>query len=131
MAAPPKEVTEDDHTLERFEAAQQKDELEGKASDCTRTLGCSRVVQNLQQLDELEDEVDEDILETYRARRLAELQVRCLALLFFAASFTRVQAQAARNVYGEVRQISEPDFMAEVSKAPADVWVVLHLFVAR
>ncbi len=39
------------------------------------------------------------------------------------------QERAKTEVFGEVIQINEPDFIPEVSKAPKGVWVVLHLFV--
>src|SRR4051794_2213486 len=37
----------------------------------------------------------------------------------------------SRNKYGEFRQISEKEFIPEVSKAPEDVFVVCHLFIHR
>lgn len=65
----------------------------------------------LNQLDELEDDYDEDTLTKYRRRRLEEMK-----------------AKAARNKFGQYIQISEPEFIPEVSKAEAGVFVILHLF---
>eukprot|EP01086_Lenisia_limosa_P017153 TRINITY_DN78_c0_g1_i1.p1 TRINITY_DN78_c0_g1~~TRINITY_DN78_c0_g1_i1.p1 ORF type:complete len:260 (+),score=73.61 TRINITY_DN78_c0_g1_i1:47-826(+) len=64
----------------------------------------------LEEIDELEDDDDEAVFEQFRAQRVLQLQ-----------------AQAARERYGTVRQISEPEFVSEVAKA-ADCWVVCLLF---
>ncbi|ORZ36521.1 thioredoxin-like protein [Catenaria anguillulae PL171] len=65
----------------------------------------------LDELDELEDEEDDRVLEMYRQRRLQEMK-----------------NVAARRLFGELRQISEPDFVREVSDASKQNWVVCHLF---
>lgn len=65
----------------------------------------------LEELDEAEDDFDEDVLNQYREARLAELKKRQEA-----------------DKFGEVRQISEPDFVKEVTEASKDVCVFLHLF---
>jgi len=66
---------------------------------------------SLEELDELEDEVDDRVLDSYRQRRIAELK-----------------EVAAKKRFGAYKQISQTEFVAEVSKAPADVHVVCHLF---
>lgn len=95
---PKKEIqpTEDDLALEKIEASQQDDALD-KLS--------------LKQLSKLEDEVEEDTLELYRQRRIAELKEK-----------------AAKEKYGELIQISERDYKKEVTEA-GDVYCVLHLYV--
>lgn len=68
-----------------------------------------------EELEELEDDarLDDDsrFLEEYRKRRLAELQER---------------ARKAR--FGAVVPITGGDFVREVSHAPPEVWVVVHLY---
>ncbi|KAI9479364.1 phosducin [Coemansia sp. RSA 989] len=66
---------------------------------------------DLDELAELEDEEDDQILEQYRQQRMAEMQ-----------------AQAEKEKFGELIQISEPDYKAMVTEASKDVWVVVHLF---
>jgi len=66
---------------------------------------------SLEQLDELEDDVDERVLDQYRLKRIAELK-----------------EGAAKKRFGAFKQISQTEFVAEVSKAPPDVFVVCHLF---
>ncbi|CAG8700428.1 7137_t:CDS:2 [Acaulospora morrowiae] len=65
----------------------------------------------LDELDELEDEEDERILLEYRQKRIAEMK-----------------AEASREKFGHVMQISKPDFIKEVTEASKEVWVVVHLF---
>ncbi|CAG8576902.1 5463_t:CDS:2 [Dentiscutata heterogama] len=65
----------------------------------------------LDELDELEDEEDERVLLEYRQKRIAEMK-----------------AEALRSKFGEVIQISKPDFIREVTDASKEVWVVVHLF---
>ncbi|XP_028778116.1 phosducin-like protein 3 [Neltuma alba] len=65
-----------------------------------------------QELEELEDDLDDDrFLEEYRKKRLAEM---------------REQAKVLR--FGSIIPISGSDFVREVSQAPPDVWVVVHLY---
>ncbi|KAI7852500.1 thioredoxin-like protein [Circinella umbellata] len=66
----------------------------------------------LDELDELEDEFDDDhILLEYRKKRLEEMQ-----------------KLTEQNKYGEVTQISKPDFVKEVTEASKECYVVVHLF---
>ena len=65
----------------------------------------------LDELDELEDEEEERILEQYRQARMAE-----------------IKAFQAKSNYGDVREISAEDYIAQVNKAGEGVWVVLHLY---
>ena len=53
---------------------------------------------NLEELDELEDEEDERILMEYRNQRLAEMK-----------------ALQERSKYGEVKEITAPEYVKEVS----------------
>merc|ERR1712223_25293 len=66
---------------------------------------------NLEELDELEDEEDERILMEYRNQRLAEMK-----------------ALQERSKYGEVKEITAPEYVKEVNEAGEGVWVVLHLY---
>ena len=54
---------------------------------------------NLEELDELEDEEDERILMEYRNQRLAEMK-----------------ALQERSKYGEVKEITAPEYVKEVSE---------------
>ena len=68
----------------------------------------------LRALDALEQEggefADSRALEGYRERRIAELK-----------------AKAARNRFGELRALAREDFVAEVSEASKQAWVVVFL----
>jgi len=67
----------------------------------------------LKELDTLEDDVEEDVLARYRRQRLAEMK---------AAS------RAAK--FGDVRQVTRCDFVAEVTEASAGgQWVLVLLYV--
>lgn len=39
-----------------------------------------------------------------------------------------MQQQAEKDKYGEVTQISKPDFVKEVTEASKECYVVVHLF---
>jgi len=65
----------------------------------------------LDELDELEDEEEERILQQYRQERMAQIK----------------NIQAKSN-YGDMRDISADDYVAQVNKAGEGVWVVLHLY---
>jgi len=65
----------------------------------------------IEDLDEFEDDEDEKVLEAYRKKRLAEMQ----------------QA-AIRNKFGEVINITEPEWKAEVTNAPPNIFVVVNLY---
>eukprot|EP00850_Spirogloea_muscicola_P021501 SM000251S08832 [mRNA] locus=s251:133513:134790:- [translate_table: standard] len=70
---------------------------------------------SVDELEELEDECGDDrFLEEYRMRRMAELRT-----------------ESARPRFTSVELIAGTDFVREVSKAPEDVWVVVHLFKDR
>lgn len=65
-----------------------------------------------EELEEMDDEFDDDrFLEEYRRKRLAELK-----------------DARTKPRFGSVELIKKQDFVHEVSQAPADVWVVVHLF---
>lgn len=65
---------------------------------------------SLDELDELEDIEDERVLEEYRKKRIAEMK-----------------QQAARERFGGLSTISEPEYKQEVTDAPKDLWVVVFL----
>lgn len=64
----------------------------------------------LEKFDELEELDDENVLLAFREKRLAELQ-----------------AKAARARFGELIEIHEPDYVAEVT-SQRDIFVVVFLF---
>lgn len=66
---------------------------------------------SLEELDDLEDDLEDDVLAGYRARRMEELRAR-----------------QRREIYGDVYHIREQDFIKEVSQAPEETFVVLHLW---
>ncbi|KAF7726029.1 Allantoicase [Apophysomyces ossiformis] len=66
---------------------------------------------NLDELDELEDLEDDRILLEYRQKRLEEMK-----------------AAASKEKYGDLTQISKPDFVKEVTEASKECYVVVHLF---
>lgn len=65
----------------------------------------------LDELDEFEDEEEERILEQYRRARMAE-----------------IKALQCKSNFGDVRDISADDYVAQVNKAGEGIWVVLHLY---
>jgi hypothetical protein len=65
----------------------------------------------LDELDLLEDEEDERILLEYRNKRMAE-----------------IKALMAKSKFGDVKEISAPEYKEEVNNAGEEVWVVLHLY---
>eukprot|EP00002_Diphylleia_rotans_P036369 TRINITY_DN79_c0_g3_i1.p2 TRINITY_DN79_c0_g3~~TRINITY_DN79_c0_g3_i1.p2 ORF type:complete len:227 (-),score=71.15 TRINITY_DN79_c0_g3_i1:204-884(-) len=110
-------ATEWEEALIRHGIAQPKeaeitqDQLDRLVDDVVATFD-PMDKKTLDELDELEDDFEDDrILEEYRRRRLDELK-----------------ATQEKNKFGEVRQISEPEFKREVSEAGQDISVVLHLF---
>ncbi|CAM0135023.1 Proteolipid protein 2 [Umbelopsis sp. WA50703] len=65
----------------------------------------------MDELDELEDEEDDRILLEYKMKRMKEMQ-----------------EISSKEKYGEVRQISKPDFVKEVTEASKECAVILHLY---
>lgn len=65
----------------------------------------------LDELDELEDDMEEQVLDEYRRRRMQEMQ-----------------QQAQKERFGDLTHISQVDWVNEVTKAGEGVWVVVHLF---
>jgi hypothetical protein len=61
-------------------------------------LGKAMEDMNLDELDELEDEEEERILEQYRRQRMAQ-----------------IKELQAKSVYGDVRDISAEDYVAQVN----------------
>lgn len=66
---------------------------------------------DLDELDELEDEEEEKILLEYRKQRMAE-----------------IKALSQKSAFGDVREISANDYVAQVNQAGSDIFVVLHLY---
>lgn len=66
---------------------------------------------SLDELSELEDSEDEEVLQEYRNKRMAELK-----------------ALAAKAKFGSVREITGEEYVNEVNKAGEDIYVVLHLY---
>ena len=65
----------------------------------------------LEELDELEDELDEKYLEEYRLKRLEE-----------------IKSETKKLKFGDIREINKQEYIAEVTNAPKDVFVVLNLY---
>lgn len=66
---------------------------------------------NLEELKELEDDEDEEVLRKYKEKRLQEMK-----------------EFASKPKYGNLLEIRKQDYVAEVTNAPKDVFVVLHLY---
>jgi len=97
---PQKQITEDEVQLLAQEFCQKIDPLEQK---------------NMEELDELEDDIEEDEMRKYRAKRIAELK-----------------AKASREKYGTVIELNhKDDFVTEVTEASEEegLFVVCHLYV--
>lgn len=65
----------------------------------------------LDELDELEDDEEERVLEQYRKQRIAQ-----------------IKSLQQKSRFGDVRDISANDYVAEVNKAGEGIYVVLHLY---
>eukprot|EP00042_Codosiga_hollandica_P027291 m.134609 g.134609 ORF g.134609 m.134609 type:complete len:235 (-) comp52443_c0_seq1:102-806(-) len=65
----------------------------------------------LEELDEWEDDEDEAVLEQYRQMRIAEMK-----------------ASAARKRFGQIINISAPEYTLEINQAGSGIWVVLLLY---
>ncbi|KAI9175551.1 Proteolipid protein 2 [Blastocladiella emersonii ATCC 22665] len=101
---PPKEVEVTEAELEAL--------VDAAALDHARARERELEEASLSDLDELEDDEDDRVLDMYRRRRMQEMA-----------------AAASRKLHGDLRQISEPDFVREVSDGSKDgTWVVCHLF---
>ncbi|RKP37918.1 thioredoxin-like protein, partial [Dimargaris cristalligena] len=96
---PPKEGPTEDEIFEDHDRA-VREAQEKNLSD-----------KDLDSLDELEDEEDEAVLRMYRQKRMDE-----------------IKALADKSHYGELVQISEPDYKKQVTEASKEVSVVVHLF---
>jgi hypothetical protein len=91
-----KDPSNDETEKLTIEAIENYDPLEKKTMD---------------ELKELEDDENDEILEQYMQKRLAEMQ-----------------EYAKKPKFGTVVELRKQDYIAEVTKAPQDVFVVLHLY---
>ena len=62
-------------------------------------------------MQELEDDVEDDFMKQYMEKRLNEMK-----------------EIAKKNRYGSVQEISKDQYIAEVTNAPKEDYVVLHLY---
>ncbi|GBL99078.1 Phosducin-like protein 3 [Araneus ventricosus] len=86
--------------------------VENTVQEKLRENGQKRIEDmTLDELDFIEDEEDERVLEEYRQKRLQEMK-----------------QQAAKEIFGDVRDISAVDYVEQVNNAGPGVWVVLHLY---
>jgi hypothetical protein len=92
---PPSPTPMIQEALEQARALAHENRLEGK---------------DLDELDALEDEEDDDFLESYRQKRMAEM-----------ASTT------AASVYNQVYHIQKPDYSRDVTEASKSAWVLVLL----
>lgn len=104
MAAPAEEPDEDELWTDEV----IKREEERKANPYKEHEG-----KTLEQLKEAEDEIPEDAMAALRKKRLQQLK-----------------EQAARNKFGTVIEIGEPQWKSEVTEAEKDVYVVIHLYAS-
>ncbi|XP_054845635.1 phosducin-like protein 2 [Eublepharis macularius] len=115
----PNEDTEWNDILRDFKILPPKEEVQDEIEEMVLRLQKEAEVKpyermNLEQLKEAEDDFDEEdmkAVEMYRKQRLKELK-----------SLQKIQK------YGELREISGEQYVKEVTNAPKDVWVVIHLY---
>jgi thiol-disulfide isomerase/thioredoxin len=92
----PKEKTQDEIMSTIIDAVEQSDPLKYLSHE---------------QLIEMQDDLEEQEFEKYRAQRIKELK------------------EAARKPrFGNVIEISKQDFISEVNQAPTDSYVIIHMF---
>ena len=65
----------------------------------------------VEQLNELEDEEDDEVLKRYKEKRIKEMK-----------------EFASKPHYGKLLELKKQDYIQEVTNAPKDVYVVLHLY---
>mmetsp|Transcript_27674 Transcript_27674/g.35778 ORF Transcript_27674/g.35778 Transcript_27674/m.35778 type:complete len:260 (-) Transcript_27674:299-1078(-) len=99
--------------LDPIEYAEAKRRADEKIEiDPDPTIEQKLVNATLEELSDLEEDYDDErILQEYREKRLAELKDR-----------------AARDIFGEVYEISKADWVAEVTNASNDCTVIIHLY---
>ncbi|XP_075356611.1 phosducin-like protein 2 [Mycteria americana] len=111
----PNEDTEWNDILRDFGILPPKDEIEETVLHLQREAEVKPYERmNLEELKEAEDDFDEadrKAIEIYRQQRLQEW--KCLQ---------RMQK------YGELREICGEQYVKEVTNAPEDVWVIIHLY---
>ncbi|XP_060103288.1 phosducin-like protein 2 [Heteronotia binoei] len=115
----PNEDTEWNDILRDFGILPPKEEVKDETEEMVLRLQKEAEVKpyermNLEQLKEAEDVFDDEdmkAVEMYRKRRLKELK-----------------ALQKTHRYGELREISGEQYVKEVTNAPKDVWVVIHLY---
>ncbi|NXC49145.1 PDCL2 protein, partial [Penelope pileata] len=115
----PNEDTEWNDILRKFGILPPKDEPKDETEEMVLRLQKEAEVKpyermTLKELKEAEDDFDEadrKAVEMYRQQRLQEW--KCLQ---------------KRQKYGELREISGEQYVKEVTNAPEDVWVIIHLY---
>ncbi|KAM6440296.1 phosducin-like protein 2 [Liasis olivaceus] len=118
-ATDPNEDTEWNDILRDFGILPPKEEVKDEIEETVLRLQKEAEVKpyermNLKQLKEAEDDFDEEDLkavERYRKQRLEELK-----------------AVQKRQTFGELKEISGDQYVKEVTNAPEDVWVIIHLY---
>ncbi|XP_068535456.1 phosducin-like protein 2 [Anas acuta] len=115
----PNEDTEWNEILRKFGILPPKEKPKDEIEEMVLRLQKEAEVKpyermNLKELKEAEDDFDEadrKAVEMYRQQRLQEW--KCLQ---------------RRQKYGELREISGQQYVKEVTNAPEDVWVIIHLY---
>ncbi|XP_052538271.1 phosducin-like protein 2 [Tympanuchus pallidicinctus] len=115
----PNEDTEWNDVLRKFGILPPKEEPKDESEEMVIRLQKEEEVKpyermSLEELKEAEDDFDEadrKAIEMYRQQRLQE--------------WKRLQR---RQKYGELREISGEQYVKEVTNAPEDVWVIIHLY---
>eukprot|EP01069_Polyplicarium_translucidae_P000755 Polyplicarium_translucidae@DN1380_c0_g1_i1.p2 len=87
-----------------------EEELTGIAIDYAETVD-PLAKKTIDELDALEDEAPDDVLQRHREKRLAELRER-----------------AARARHGELMHLHKDEYLAEVTEASRNSWVVVALY---
>ncbi|XP_067265808.1 phosducin-like protein 3 isoform X2 [Chanodichthys erythropterus] len=92
-------------------AEEEEDEQLHQPQSVVKTYESMTLEELEENEDEFNDEEDELAIEMYRQKRLAEWK-----------------ANQIKNAFGELNEISGQDYVQEVNKAGAGIWVVLHLY---
>ena len=84
----------------------------------------------LEELSELEDEEEEDILQSYRFNHIIIFQIQFHRIFQFCRQkrIEEMKEHALRSRYGSVMEIKAQDWKDEVTNAPTDVYVIVHLY---
>jgi hypothetical protein len=84
---------------------------------------------NLEELAELEDDEDEEFLESYKSQPPSSAAFdEIVSDLGRQKRMAEIREFQKKSRFGSVEPLAKPDFVKEVTDASASTWVFVHLF---